>query len=313
MPFAPDDTPGTFKDDVITLLYIPPKPAQTGVIRVLGNAQSQEVRVDKMAQCGDSKHDGLCGFSDNLRVIFFDIDGSWDLTTITQVQDEPVMLQFHTLPGVKLSSEYDSGYAIVSEISAHTYYLEANDQTKTYQLMHWDGYQTRLPVADNVIALQFRYFGEARPPQLFPGKSLNPAVGKPPWTTYGPKPPMIETDMHEDDEYAAGENCTFSVVDGAQVPRLELLGEGLNQVELTEEQLSDGPWCPSADALNRFDADLLRIRRVTVTIRAQVAADDLRGSGAGFANAGRSTTGLTYVPDYELSFDVAPRSMHPSR
>ena len=314
MPFAPDDAPGTFKNDVITLLYIPPMPAQTGVIRVLGNANAQEVRVDKMPQCGDSKHNGLCGFEDNMRVIFFDIDGTWDLTTITQVQDEPSMLQFHTAPGVKLSSEYASGYAIVSEISAHTYYLESNDETNTYQLMHFDGYQTRLPVVDNVIALRFQYFGESQPPQLFPGKSLNPAVGRPPWTTYGPKPPMIDADLHVDDEYNAGENCTFRVVDGMQVPRLQVLNDGLNEVELTEAQLTDGPWCPSEDAPNRFDADLLRIRRVRVVVRVQVAQAALRGpAGILYSKGGTGNAADRLVPDQEIAFDIAPRNMNLGR
>lgn len=314
MPYAPDDPPGTFKDDVITLLYIPPLPAQTGVIRVLGNANSQEVQVDKQAYCGDSKHDSLCGFEDGMRVIFYDVDGSWDMTTITQVQDEPVKLQFHTGPGVKMSSPYDSGYAVVSEISAHTYYLQANDQTQTYQLMHYDGYQNRLPVVDNVTALKFQYFADVQPPMLFPGKSLNPSNSKPPWTTYGPKPPMSDIDMRTGDEYGAGENCAFRVVDGIQGPRLPVLQAGLNEAELTQGQLTDGPWCPSATAPTRFDADLLRIRKVRVTLRVQVAQAALRGpAGVLFSKAGTGRLSDRLVPDQEIRFDIAPRNMNLGR
>jgi type II secretory pathway pseudopilin PulG len=313
MPYAPDDPPETFKDNTITLLYIPPTPAQTSVIRVLGNANSQEVRVDKQEQCGDSKHDSLCGFSDEMRVIFFDIDGTWDLTTITQVQDEPSMLQFHTAPGVKLSSEYDSGYAVVTEISAHTYYLNEVPATNTYQLMHWDGYQTRLPLVDNIIKLQFQYFGDAQPPRLFPGKSLA-ADSKPPWTTYGPRPPILGTDLHEDDEYGAGENCAFQVLDGAHVSRLAVLAEGLHEVELTEDELTDGPWCPNQESATRFDADLLRIRRVRVNMRVQVAQATLRGpAGVLFSKGGTGKLAERLVPDQEITFDIAPRNMNLGR
>ena len=49
-------------------------------------------------------------------------------------------------------------------------------------------------------------------------------------------------------------------------------------------QLTDGPWCPGvanaggAALSNRYDADMLRVRRVSVTIRVQVAAEALRGT-----------------------------------
>ena len=35
-------------------------------------------------------------------------------------------------------------------------------------------------------------------------------------------------------------------------------------MKLTAGQLTDGPWCPNATSTNRFDADLLRIRKVRV-------------------------------------------------
>lgn len=54
-------------------------------------------------------------------------------------------------------------------------------------------------------------------------------------------------------------------------------------VELGANRLTDGPWHPGADAPNRFDADLLSVRRVRVTVRAR--------------------TGRAVV------FDVAPRNL----
>jgi hypothetical protein len=263
--------------------------------------------------CGASKHDQLCGFEDGMRVLIYDVDGTWDLTTVTRVQDEPSKLQYHTAAGVKLSSEYDSGKAVITQVSAHTYYLKSEPATNTYQLMHFDGYQTDAPVVDNVVALHFRYFGDPQPPQLIPGKSLA-ADSKPPWTTYGPKPPMLGIDLHDDDEYGAGENCLFQVSAGVQVPRLPVLTTGLGEVELTENQLKDGPWCPGVASGARFDADLLRIRHVRVTLRVQVAQAALRGpAGVLFSHGGYSTTANRYVPDQEITFDVAPRNMNLGR
>jgi hypothetical protein len=46
-------------------------------------------------------------------------------------------------------------------------------------------------------------------------------------------------------------------------------------------------------------------------MRLQAAADEVRGSGALFTRPGRSTSGDSYVPDYEVTFDVAPRNMAP--
>ena len=57
--------------------------------------------------------------------------------------------------------------------------------------------------------------------------------------------------------------------------------------------LTDGPWCPSEtntdgdDMPNKFDADLLRVRQVRVTLRVQVANEVLRGpAGVLFRHGG---------------------------
>jgi hypothetical protein len=97
------------------------------------------------------------------------------------------------------------------------------------------------------------------------------------------------------------------------VPRLAVLGAGQGQVELTQAQLTDGPWCPGADAAkypNRFDADLFRVRRVKVTMRVQAAVAALRGpAGVLFAHAGTSNGGAKIAPDQEITFSVTPRNM----
>lgn len=300
------DPPGTFRSDAISVMFVPPTPAQTRVNKAMGGGNAQELDVTAQDNCGNDKHDSLCGFEAGMRVMIFEPEGSYDSMTITNVQDEALHLQHNA---DRLSSGYDGGNAVLTQIAAHTYYLKTDLAAKTFQLMHYDGYQTDLPVADNVVKLEFEYWGEPNAPQLMPNKALTDPKG--PWTTYGPKPPPLGTDTS--DFWAAGENCTFAVVDGRHVARLATLGAGLAQVRLTKEQLTDGPWCADPTKDNRYDADLLRIRRIRVSLRVQVAADWLRGPSALLFKYPGTASGSKYVPDQEIRFDVAPRNMNLGR
>jgi hypothetical protein len=85
-------------------------------------------------------------------------------------------------------------------------------------------------------------------------------------------------------------------------------------VLLSSSMLLDGPWCPDETRVNRFDADLLRVRRVSVTLRVQAAAASLRGpAGSLFRRAGTASSAARYVPDLEVHFDVAPRNLNLER
>jgi hypothetical protein len=78
-------------------------------------------------------------------------------------------------------------------------------------------------------------------------------------------------------------------------------------VALDPAQLVDGPWCPDALHPDRFDADLLRIRRVRATVRVEAAADSLRGpEGPLFARPGTASGTQHTLPDAEVTLDVAP-------
>jgi len=65
-------------------------------------------------------------------------------------------------------------------------------------------------------------------------------------------------------------------------------------VRLGANLLTDGPWLPDPAAPNRFDADLLRIRRVRVSLR-------VRANGAFFRPP---------IADLEIQFDIAPRNLN---
>ena len=119
--------------------------------------------------------------------------------------------------------------------------------------------------------------------------------------------------------WPAGDNCTFQLVNTLHQPRLAALGPANGSlVKLTKAQLTDGPWCPDATNVNRFDADLLRIRKIRVSLRVQAADMSLRGgvtpdASSPFVRAGTSKGGYGYVPDQLIQFDVAPRNMNLAR
>jgi hypothetical protein len=187
-----------------------------------------------------------------------------------------------------------------------TYWLKRDETAGVYQLMSYSGgVSLDVPVVDNVVALAFEYFGDPTPPRMVRPLS-DPAGGS---TTYGPVPARDPIGP-----FAAGENCVF-VPNGSDLPdpRLSLLAPaGVTLIPLDPALLVDGPWCPDDGSGDRWDADLLRIRAVGVTLRVQAAAATLRGpAGVLFAHAGTAAAGRRWAPDIEVRFQVAPRNMNP--
>ena len=301
-----------FREDTISLVYVPSTPAQT-TVRADMPRNAAELKVNAVPGCPPDKSDQLCGFKEGMRVLIFDGNGAFDPITITNVQDEALHLQYDG----ELSTAYKAG-STITQVATHTYYLKSDVATATYQLMHYDGYQTDTPVVDNVVGLTFEYFGDPQPPQLLPNKPLTDTRG--PWTTYGSKPPALGVD-NASDAWPAGENCAFQVVAGVQVPRLPALGAGSAEVKLDRSLFEDGgPMCPDAASSERFDADLLRIRRIRVTLRVQVGPASMRGSATALVNgralfvrSGRATSAERFVPDQEIRMDVAPRNLNLGR
>jgi hypothetical protein len=71
----------------------------------------------------------------------------------------------------------------------------------------------------------------------------------------------------------------------------------------------------AGDALpSKYDADMLRVRKVRLTFRVQVADATLRGpAGALFRHGGTSNSGSRLVPDQEVRFEVTPRNLNLGR
>jgi prepilin-type N-terminal cleavage/methylation domain-containing protein len=302
-----DDPPGTFRSDTITLMYVPETFGQTTLAGKGPSLKSAEIGVNPDPGC-PADNPLSCGFQDGMTVMIYDDSGNYDTFTITNVQDSSLHLQHNsdTLSYI----DYNETTKIV-QVANSVYYLKSDDTTQTYQLMRYDGgLGPDVPIVDNVVGLKFEYYGDPEPPQL-----IKPLTANPPVTTYGPKPPALGV---QSSAYPAGENCAFKVDPGTglQVPRLADLSAGNPNalVPLTAAQLTDGPWCPDAASPIRWDADLLRIRKVAVTLRVQAAVASLRGpASALFTHAGTSNGGNTWVPDQEIRFEVSPRNMNLGR
>lgn len=302
---TPDQTRGVFhRSDAISVLFVPSTPSQTRLVESLAPG-ALDLHIELPPNCPVATSQRLCGFSADDRVLLVDRSGAWDVYAVDQISNSAIHLQHR---GPSSTTSYEAG-ATASQIRAVTYSLKSDVSTGTFQLMRHDGWATELPVVDEVVSLEFRYFGSALPPQLT-GAALG--AGRGPLTTYGPAPPPLTMSRGS---WPAGENCTFAVVDGVHVPRLASLpAGGTALVELTPAILTDGPWCPDALSVNRFDADLLRVRRVSVSLRVQSALASLRGPvGTLFMRGGTARAGDRFLPDLLARFDVTPRNMNLAR
>ena len=294
-----DDPPGVFATDRITLIFVPSTPAQSTLTEPLTGATAT-FATGAETGCpfdpGSSTEATRCGFSREQTVLVYDAAGGYGLFTVAAVADGVATLASKKPGGA--GSTFAAGSHIV-EVENHTYSLKSDDSAGTYQLMHGDGSGADTPVVDHVVALRFDYYGEGQPPVLLHpiGDTAEPA------TTYGPKP------------VAAGvASCLFSAA-APPAPMLPALGDGSQRlVNLTAADLTDGPFCPDDGHPNRWDADLLRIRRIGVTLRVQSAAAALRGpASALFAHAGTAQSSAKWLPDLEIHFDVSPRNLNLGR
>lgn len=294
------DPPGSFEPDRISLLYVPSGSPHTTTSLPLDDVAA-DIRVNSQPGCLAT--DPQCGFTSGMMVIIFDDTGTYDTFRISSLTNPPAAIQHVDQP---LSKAYGAG-AYISQVVTATYWLKKDIVANIYQLMRYDGYQTDLPVADHVVGLSFEYYGDPQPPALF--RPVTDPKG--PWTSYGPKPPALGVDDPADN-WGAGENCIFGAGESQHVtrPEMAVLGGDTALVKLDSNRLTDGPWCPDSAAAARVDADLLRVRKIRVTLRVEVALEALRGTGTLFTRAGTARGGERYVPDQEIKFDVTPRNLN---
>ena len=309
-PLHNDPASGVFfRDDAITIFHVPTTASQC-TIRDKMPQPSSEVKVN--AEPGCPANDPLCGFEEGMRVIIFDETGSFDFFTITQVQSSTRFTCSTARRSTRRTSRRRTTSARSSRRSnTDAYYWRQDPATDTFQLMHYDLFQNDVPLIDDVVGLRFEYIGEAAPPVL--RAPVTDPIG--PWTSYGPKPPALGVDVASD-SWPAGENCTFTIdpATGLHVSRLATLGGPGTLTALTATQLSDGPWCPDAANVNRYDADLHRVRQIRVSFRVQTGVAVLRGpAGLLFNRGGTGRQAARLVPDQAVQFDVTPRNLNLGR
>lgn len=273
---SPDPTDGaaSFRSDAITLAYIPNTYSQTRLSDRMPSVAA-ELKVDQQSNCPQGRQ--LCGFEVGMNVIIFDTTGFFDTFDVTHVQDAAGHLQHR---GQNLNHEYDTG-SQVTQIVSNTFYLDR----ATDKLMRYDGGDavgnSQVALVDNVVDLAFEYFGDPRPPLL-------------------PKPPPGIA------------NCLYDAAGNYVAGMPTLVPEDGSLAALTPAMLTDGPYCGSGS--NRFDADLLRVRKVRVRLRVQAATQALRGPDATlFMRPGTARGGERHVPDYRVAFEVSPRNLNLAR
>jgi prepilin-type N-terminal cleavage/methylation domain-containing protein len=176
--------------------------------------------------------------------------------------------------GQDLNHKYESG-ASVTMVNQLTYYL---DRT-TNQLMRYDGVSD-VAIADNIVDLRFDYYGDPNPPEF-------------------PKPP------------AGVANCLYDAAGNYAGPGVLPATHG-SLAALTSAILTNGPYCGTGG--NQFDADLLRVRKVRVTLRVQTALEGLRSTDTAlFMKPGKARGSDRVLPDYRVTFEVTPRNLNLSR
>jgi hypothetical protein len=305
MPFrsgsAHGDPPGTFRTDTITLMYVPSTAAQARLAGAGPSSNSATVGVDAVAGCPAA--DRSCGFKRGMSALLYDDAGHFDTFTIGDVEAAG-QLDLNHEGGDFTYTSYEKDHTRIVQVSHVVYYLKSDSAAGTYQLMvNRGGLNADVPVVDNVVGLEFEYYGDAQPPLV--RKPLSGMTG--PWTTYGPPPRAVAVAP-----FGAGENCLF-VDDGSAMPapRLEVRGAPGTLVRLAPAELTNGPWCPSDDASNRFDADLFRIRMIGVAVRVESALAALRGpASALFTHGGTARGANRWLPDQEVHFLVTPRNLN---
>ena len=296
------DAPGTFNDSRITVWHVSPAAAQTTLASPLASA-SGAVTVASGAGCPNA--DPSCGFRAGMTAAVFGPSGAWDLFSIISVQGNSLTLQ-HNLRDAPVV--YPAGATLIAEVTIRTYFFKDDPAAGGPQFMRYDGAGAAdAPVVEHLARLQFEYLGEAEPAALVPATDLS----EPKRVTYGPLPPEASVQLTA---YPPGENCAFvRTAGGAIASRLPRLAGGPAPVPLTASLLTDGPWCPDAANPNRYDADLLRVREIVVTIALESTVAALRGPAGILFTRGGTARGTRTVPDRVARLVVAPRALNAGR
>jgi hypothetical protein len=257
------DAPSTARADAISIVYVPVTLSQTTTSTVVPDPGGLAVEAAPNCPIGQP----VCGLRAGTAIVVFDDSGRHDVFSVTGILNNAAEIQPHAR---SLPYAYPAG-AHVAQVEARSIYFDGTAS----ELRQYDGYQTDVPIADNVVGLAFEYFGDPEPPRR-------------------PKPPVGE------------ENCLYDTagkLKGSFVPS----GSPGELVALPLSMLSDGPWCGSGDTM--FDADLLRVRTVRVSIRIQASLAAFRSTGPAFVRPGTNRSSTTALPDLVAARRISPPNL----
>ena len=291
------DLPGTFDSTRMSFWSVSPAAPQARLAAPLASASGTATIVSGP---GCPEGDSSCGFREGMLVVVLGSAGAWDLFSITGVQGSTLAVQHNFRDGGRAFAAGD----VIAEATVRTYLFKDAPAGGVPQIMRYDAAGgADVPVVDHVASVEFEYVGEPDPP-----RAVQTPPGEPMRVTYGPTPPASTVALPG---FPAGENCVFVRSDsGVVLPGLPTLAAGAALVALPPSMLTDGPWCPDAANPNRYDADLLRVRQVVISIRVESAVASLRGpAGPLFTRAGTARGGR-FVPDRFSRMVVTPRALN---
>jgi hypothetical protein len=244
-------------------------------IHVLPQVSPATLRFDvpPAATTLDFDHGGTC----TLPCGFFDrmtvvlLDGMGNFDLFVLLQTDGGSATVRRLSG-GTGAAYARGTAVLPAEVRTVYWNPDTRELRTDGGDHSD-----FPVVNDIVDLAFEYFGDPLPPT-------------------DPRPPH------------GVENCLYDSAGAPRAGQVVLQSAGATLAVLDPGAFDDGPWCGSG--AEPFDADLLRIRAVDVTIRLQVGNATYRGPDARwFRNPGLAVEGARTVRDFVVHTSIAPRNL----
>jgi prepilin-type N-terminal cleavage/methylation domain-containing protein len=149
--------PASAAGDVLTVVSVPAASAETRIESAI-RGPSAAIMIVAGPGCpwSGGGRDPACGLRPGATVLVRDQEG-FDVFAVSSVAGSSVVLE---QVRNALARPFESGSRIV-EIVATTYYLRADEETRTYQLMRYNGRNSDAPVVDHLVSLAFEYFGQS--------------------------------------------------------------------------------------------------------------------------------------------------------
>ena len=258
-------TPGPVVASAITARSIPPH-APAALIASSLPPGATGVSLTRDAGCADATV--ACGFEAGMVAVVFDGAGNWDTVVVQAIG--PNTLTVNDRPSPR-STTYAAG-ARIAQIDETTLYFDPSES----MLRREHPGASNLPLLDNVVDVQFAYFGDPQPPAE-------------------PRPPP-----------GTG-NCLYDE-DGRRMSLPVLNADHGALASLPLSMFTDGPMCGTG--ATTYDVDLLRIRKIRVSIRLQTGIAMLRGTDPRlFMRSGSARAHDRTAPDVALSISISPSNL----